>query len=271
MTERRRKRRGNRIRGAAEKVIMICLAGIIAVSAYNIFKIVKGYMDGRNTYAKAGKAAAVDVNKFTGVIDFDALEKINPDIQAWLYQKNTVINYPVVKGKDNNKYLHTMFDGKYGVCGTLFMDAASGDDFADFNTVIYGHHMRDGSMFRSLRGYTKEKGYYDNHKRFELITKTGKYHLVVFSAYITPSDSDTYRARPADERDKAKYIDMVKRSSEIKADDIDVNEKDRTVTLSTCAYDYDEARYVVICKMIPWSDKEIKEGVELQKKIDKSD
>lgn len=246
-----------KIKETIYKAMIFFLIIILSISAYNIFKISSRYLDSRKTYGKVSKAAQADPNNFKGNIDFKALKKINPDVQTWIYQKNTVINYPIVKAKDNNKYLHTMFNGKYGIGGTLFVDARNEDFFNGFNTIIYGHHMRDGSMFRSLRGYIKEKGYYESHKTFELITEIGKYHLFVFSAYITPSDSDVYKTKFIKKRDKKKFINMLKQSSEIKADDIDVDVNERTVTLSTCAYDYANARYVVACKMIPWNQKEI--------------
>ena len=81
-------------------------------------------------------------------------------------------------------HLHTDIKKKYSVSGSIFMDYRNSADFSDFNTIVYGHHMHDGSMFKSLRGYTKENDYYDSHKTFELITPDAKYHLQVFASYI---------------------------------------------------------------------------------------
>ena len=125
-------------------------------------------------------------------------------------------------------------------------------------------------MFRSIRGYTKEDGYYDKHKTLELATPHGNYHLVVFSAFITKAtDEDTYKMT-YDEAEKQAYIDRAWERSElpIAKDSVDVTKNDRLVTLSTCAYDYEEARYIVMCKMVPWTKAEVQAGKDAQKQID---
>ena len=251
-----------RIRNGALNVITVCLIGIILVSGYKIGKTMWEY--------HVAKSAKVDPKQFTGVVDWKALKKVNPDVQGWLYQKGTVINYPVVQGTDNDTYLHTRFDKQWSGGGTLFVDCRMEKDFKGFNSIIYGHHMKDGSMFRSIRGYTKEDGYYDKHKTLELATPHGNYHLVVFSAFITKAtDEDTYKMT-YDEAEKQAYIDRAWEQSElpITRDSVDVTKNDRLVTLSTCAYDYEEARYIVMCKMVPWTKAEVQAGKDAQKQID---
>ena len=260
-----------RIRNGALNVITVCLIGIILVSGYKIGKTMWEYQVAKSAYTKISeKTAKVDPKQFTGVVDWKALKKVNPDVQGWLYQKGTVINYPVVQGTDNDTYLHTRFDKQWSGGGTLFVDCRMEKDFKGFNSIIYGHHMKDGSMFRSIRGYTKEDGYYDKHKTLELATPHGNYHLVVFSAFITKAtDEDTYKMT-YDEAEKQAYIDRAWERSElpITRDSVDVTKNDRLVTLSTCAYDYEEARYIVMCKMVPWTKAEVQAGKEAQKQID---
>lgn len=260
-----------RIRNGALNVITVCLIGIILVSGYKIGKTMWEYQVAKSAYTNISeKTAKVDPKQFTGVVDWKALKKVNPDVQGWLYQKGTVINYPVVQGTDNDTYLHTRFDKQWSGGGTLFVDCRMEKDFRGFNSIIYGHHMKDGSMFRSIRGYTKEDGYYDKHKTLELATPHGNYHLVVFSAFITKAtDEDTYKMT-YDEAEKQAYIDRAWERSElpITKDSVDVTKNDRLVTLSTCAYDYEEARYIVMCKMVPWTKAEVQEGKDAQKQID---
>lgn len=260
-----------RIRNGALNVITVCLIGIILVSGYKIGKIMWEYQVAKSAYTNISeKTAKVDPKQFTGVVDWKALKKVNPDVQGWLYQKGTVINYPVVQGTDNDTYLHTRFDKQWSGGGTLFVDCRMEKDFKGFNSIIYGHHMKDGSMFRSIRGYTKEDGYYDKHKTLELATPHGNYHLVVFSAFITKAtDEDTYKMT-YDEAEKQAYIDRAWERSElpITRDSVDVTKNDRLVTLSTCAYDYEEARYIVMCKMVPWTKAEVQAGKDAQKQID---
>lgn len=260
-----------RIRNGALNVITVCLIGIILVSGYKIGKTMWEYQVAKSAYTNISeKTAKVDLKQFTGVVDWKALKNVNPDVQGWLYQKGTVINYPVVQGTDNDTYLHTRFDKQWSGGGTLFVDCRMEKDFKGFNSIIYGHHMKDGSMFRSIRGYTKEDGYYDKHKTLELATPHGNYHLVVFSAFITKAtDEDTYKMT-YDEAEKQAYIDRAWERSElpITKDSVDVTKNDRLVTLSTCAYDYEEARYIVMCKMVPWTKAEVQAGKDAQKQID---
>ena len=260
-----------RIRNGALNVITVCLIGIILVSGYKIGKTMWEYQVAKSAYTNISeKTAKVDPKQFTGVVDWNALKNVNPDVQGWLYQKGTVINYPVVQGTDNDTYLHTRFDKQWSGGGTLFVDCRLEKDFKGFNSIIYGHHMKDGSMFRSIRGYTKEDGYYDKHKTLELATPHGNYHLVVFSAFITKAtDEDTYKMT-YDEAEKQAYIDRAWERSElpITRDSVDVTKNDRLVTLSTCAYDYEEARYIVMCKMVPWTKTEVQAGKDAQKQID---
>lgn len=260
-----------RIRNGALNVITVCLIGIILVSGYKIGKTMWEYQVAKSAYTNISeKTAKVDPKQFTGVVEWKALKKVNPDVQGWLYQKGTVINYPVVQGTDNDTYLHTRFDKQWSGGGTLFVDCRMEKDFKGFNSIIYGHHMKDGSMFRSIRGYTKEDGYYDKHKTLELATPHGNYHLVVFSAFITKAtDEDTYKMT-YDEAEKQAYIDRAWERSElpITKNSVDVTKNDRLVTLSTCAYDYEEARYIVMCKMVPWTKAEVQAGKDAQKQID---
>ena len=260
-----------RIRNGALNVITVCLIGIILVSGYKIGKTMWEYQVAKSAYTNISeKTAKVDPKQFTGVVDWKTLKKVNPDVQGWLYQKGTVINYPVVQGTDNDTYLHTRFDKQWSGGGTLFVDCRMEKDFRGFNSIIYGHHMKDGSMFRSIRGYTKEDGYYDKHKTLELATPHGNYHLVVFSAFITKAtDEDTYKMT-YDEAEKQAYIDRAWERSELPLtkDSVDVTKNDRLVTLSTCAYDYEEARYIVMCKMVPWTKAEVQAGKDAQKQID---
>lgn len=260
-----------RIRNGALNVITVCLVGIILVSGYKIGKTMWDYQVAKSAYTNISeKTAKVDPKQFTGVVDWKALKKVNPDVQGWLYQKGTVINYPVVQGTDNDSYLHTRFDKQWSGGGTLFVDYRMEKGFKGFNSIIYGHHMKDGSMFRSIRGYTKEEGYYDKHKTLELATPHGNYHLVVFSAFITKAtDENTYKMT-YDEAEKQAYIDRAWEQSElpITRDSVDVTKDDRLVTLSTCAYDYEEARYIVMCKMVPWTKAEVQAGKDAQKQID---
>ena len=86
-------------------------------------------------------------------VDFDVLSKENQDVIGWLYCPDTSINYPVVQAADNEYYLHRLLDDSKNAAGTLFMDYRNSADLSDWNSVIYGHNMKNGSMFGSLPDY----------------------------------------------------------------------------------------------------------------------
>ena len=86
-------------------------------------------------------------------VDFAGLRSQNSDIVGWIYSPGTVINYPIVQAADNDYYLHRHIDGTYSGGGSIFMDYACSSDFSGINTILYGHHMYDGSMFASLSNY----------------------------------------------------------------------------------------------------------------------
>ena len=251
-------RKRNGIGHIALDAVIICLAAVLMFSGYKVGSIVYKYCRDRAAYdniaetARGGQseggsdAAETDA----GDIDFDALREINPDVVAWIRCEGTVIDYPIVQGSDNSKYLHTLFDGSTGGAGTLFADAVTEDPFRQFNTRVYGHHMRDGSMFASLKKY-KDKDYCSDHPEMELTTPEGRYRLQVWAFLNEPADSGIYTSNIYSEEERREYIDLVRSSAEYLTDaDDGISERDRLVILSTCAYEYKDARYIAVCKML---------------------
>lgn len=89
-------------------------------------------------------------------IDWEGLRAVNPDVVGWIYAPMAGISYPIVQGASNDEYLHKAFTGEYRYAGSIFLDTENTKDFTDRNTIIYGHNMRDGSMFASLNSLLKE-------------------------------------------------------------------------------------------------------------------
>ena len=268
MSKKTKKVKKNSAMDWAFRVIIFCLVCVIGISGYKVGTALYKYHHSRSGFKQVAKEAKVDPNQFTGVVDFEALQKVNPDVVGWIYQKDTIINYPIMRGSDNDQYLHSDINKKYSVSGSIFMDYRNSGDFSDFNTIVYGHHMHDGSMFKSLRGYKKETDYYKDHKTFELITPDKKYHLQIVSAFITPATSEAYTYSFNNIADKQAFLNYAAKNSKISTG-VTATTDDKIITLSTCAYDYDEARYVVVCKAVPWTKAEVKAGKKLQAKIDK--
>ena len=176
-------------------------------------------------------------------IDFAALKEVNSDVVAWICCPDTVINYPVVLGGDNEYYLTHLVDGTENGNGTLFIDWKNARDFSDENTVIYGHHMQSGKMFACLVEYA-DQAYYDAHPIIYLVTPEAKYKIELFSGYTTTFDSSAYMLRFSSPHDYAEWLREVARKSDFKAN-MHLSTNDHIITLSTCAYSFYDARYVV--------------------------
>ena len=183
------------------------------------------------------------------IVDFDALQGANPDVVGWIYCEGTVIDYPVLQGEDNDYYLHHTMDGKYSAAGSIFADAENGKGFQDVNTILYGHHMKNKSMFATLSDWF-EQSYYESHPVMWLLTPEQDYKIILFSGYTTSAKSDTYKylTGPGEELDQ--YLQMAVEQSEFKTD-VELAEGERYVLLSTCAYMFDNARSVLHGKLVP--------------------
>lgn len=180
-------------------------------------------------------------------VDFDALRETAPDAIAWLYCPDTLINLPVVQGRDNNQYLYRLPDGTSNSGGTLFVDYRNNMTFTDRNTIIYGHNMKNGSMFGTLCNY-KEQEYYDMHPVLWLLTPQRSYQIQLFAGFVTSPDSEPYTFFP-DESDLTDYVTKAMERSTFRAD-VDIQENDRIVTLSTCSYEFDDARYILHGRLV---------------------
>ncbi|MBD5486710.1 MAG: class B sortase [Lachnospiraceae bacterium] len=182
-------------------------------------------------------------------VDFESLQEVNSDVAGWIYCEDTVINYPILEGEDNDFYLHHTYEGEYSSAGSIFIEAANRPGFVDSNTVIYGHHMKDGSMFASLDKWADQE-YYEEHPVMWLLTPEQDYKVVLFSGYTTSAYSDTYLVftGPCDEFDE--YLANRVEKSDFQTD-VELDLDGYYVLLSTCAYSFEDARYVLHGMLVP--------------------
>lgn len=234
--------------GVFYRIIIAVLILIIAFCLYKIGTILYEYHVGTKEYDSIQQLAGIEENSFTGEVDFDALVKKNRDVKAWIYSKDTVINYPVVQGRDNQYYLYRMINGEMNGKGSIFIDYRCEKPFEDFNTIIYGHRMKDGSMFNSLTKY-RDKDYFDKHKTMLLTTLKQKYNVEVFGVVTIAADSDKYQYQFSGKTDRQAYLDWIKAESEIDTG-VHASADDHIVMLSTCTYEFDDARLVVFGKLV---------------------
>ena len=175
-------------------------------------------------------------------VDFEELSKINPDIVGWIYIEGTNIDYPVVQSADNDYYLNRMFDGSENRSGCIFLDYRCSDDFTDRHSIIYGHHMKDQRMFSALMGY-KEQAFYEAHPTALLVTPTAYYRIQLFSAYIADDWANAWELE-LDDSNAAAWLQELQAKSCFAAEKAP-GSKDRIVTLSTCTYEFEDAKFLV--------------------------
>lgn len=177
-------------------------------------------------------------------VDHASLLDINSDYAAWLYIGALDISYPIMRGPDDEYYLHRTFNQDYLFAGSLFINSVSSKDFSDPNTIIYGHNMKDTSMFGELRLLYDYERYRDD-PYFWVLTPENNYRYKIFSMYQCRGDSDTYTLFSGPGVAVSDYIRKMKSQSYLDLGDISINEDSRVVTLSTCVYESGPDRFVV--------------------------
>ena len=240
------------------------LTAIFAVSAFHVIKIITDYKTADVSIAEqqqqfvqeiepiveptAEPTAEPTVEEETITmpisIDFDALKQENSDIIGWVYCPDTPINYPVVKGKDNDQYLRADLNGKYLVTGTIFVDYRNGEIGEDLNYIVYGHNMKNSAMFGSLVNY-KEQSYYDEHPILYFLTPENDYVIELCAGAVVEHDCDIYQPAPKEDTISA----IISKSTFHSAAEITKDES--IITLSTCSYEFNQARYILIGKLNP--------------------
>lgn len=184
------------------------------------------------------------------VIDFEALRRMNPDTAAWLYCPDTVIDYPVMRADDYDWYLHHLPDGTGNAAGTLFLDYNCPEDFSGRLSIIYGHHMKSGRMFGSLKGY-KKQAYYERHPCLYLYTEQENYRIDLVYGFVIGAGEWRERAFMYDINLGA-LLDYGSSKTTFHSN-VGYAEDDKFVALATCSYEFDDARYIVIGVLQPES------------------
>lgn len=244
-------------------VLMILLVLIFLFSAYKIVTTVYDYRQGEDHYADLAASVVLlapttpqpPADETTPskevapiAVDFSELLRQNSDVVGWIYCENTPISYPVMKSDDYNDYLRRLMNGKYNSAGSIFMDYAGEADLSGLNTVIYGHNMRNNTMFGTLKEYN-DQVYYEAHPVFWYLTPNGDYKIELIAGYVTPDDSEAYQNFETEEALQA-YIGAVLEKSTFQTN-AETGNIDRILTMSTCVRGKDTKRYVLIGRIIP--------------------
>ena len=181
-------------------------------------------------------------------VDFTALQGINDDIVGWLKVGALDISYPVTQASDNDYYLHLTFELVQNAAGCIFVDYQNRPDFQDDNTIVYGHNMKDGSMFGTLKNFVQD-GVYESDPYFWIYTPERIYKYEIFNCSTVGAVSNTYTLEFGSRKEFQNYLDKALMQSQVDSSKVKVKSSDKIVTLSTCTGD-EETRFVVQGKLV---------------------
>ncbi|HAT4283852.1 TPA: class B sortase [Clostridium perfringens] len=241
-----------------KKILSLILLIIIFFCAMKIYQKRLGYYTDSRDYDNLRALSPLSdssINKNPEEHNQDAeseknLKNINPDYRFWIKVEGTNIDFPVVQGEDNDFYLHHNFNKEKSFSGSIFVDSENNLN-DDSNIVVYGHNMRNDTMFAQIKHF-KNENFFNANKYVTLYRDGKKSKFEIFSVYqenakdleseikINFSNKDEYK----------KYLKDQEEKSLFKREGINLNSNDRILTLITCGYDFVNARIVVVAKEI---------------------
>lgn len=230
-------------------IIIICLIQI-GSKLYNYYKDNKAYdtirelkveiYDNNNSVDTSIEESNDYIKKM-----YEELKSVNSDYKFWITIDDTVVDYPVVQRDNNDFYLNHNFYGEKNMSGAIFLDYEN-NELEDKNLILYGHNMKDGSMFADINKF-KEKDFFDN-KKIKIITENGQETYEVFSVFVEKASYIDLKNKFNNNEEYIEYINYLKDKSyyskEVSGDFSNI------ITLYTCSYEFDDARTIVCAKLI---------------------
>lgn len=181
-------------------------------------------------------------------IDFQKLKETNEDIYAWISIPDTNINYPVVQSSwDNTYYLDHTIEGQAGLPGSIYTENYNARDFSDFNTVIYGHDMKDGSMFQNLHNY-EDPSYMKDHPKVYVYTPEKLFTYEIFAAVVYDDRHILMSFDFTQENQKQTFLDSLKSVRDLSSnfnEEVEVGPDSHIITMSTCIASQPDHRFIV--------------------------
>ena len=223
--------------------LIICLLFVFLAAAGKLFSVYLKYQKGEASYEKLQEYVQEPEEEESPEpekekeepqsryleIDFAGLKAVNHSVDS---DSGTDISYPVVQGKDNAYYLHHLFSGESNINGSIFVDCHNQPDFTDQNTIVYGHNMKNGSMFGTLDKY-QDQELFEQHPEFYLYLPGKILKYQIFSCYAGRTGSEGYRYHFPEAEDFQMFLDTVSSYGDYDTG-TELSVTDRIVTLSTC-------------------------------------
>ena len=239
-------------------IIIVCLS-IIGYKYYNYNKDDKLNSEIQDLQPVINEASDLDNNSsgendgqdqskegnYVNSANEEELKSINSDYKMWIQIENTNINYPVVQSSDNDYYLKHNFRKESNISGTVFVESANDID-NDKNIILYGHNMRNGTMFNNITNY-KEESFFNEDNKISIIMNNTLYEYEVFSVYVKNVSEVNLAIGFASEDEFINYAYNEAEESLYKKD-VDFSAEDNLITLVTCSYEFTDARTIVVAR-----------------------
>lgn len=243
----------NKIIRIADKMvnilILICFLPLFLYGFYGLWD--------SSQINKNANAALYETYKPTAKdsISFAELQRKNPDVFGWITVDQTHIDYPLLQGTDNSKYVNTDALGEFSLSGSIFLDCNNQKIFSDMNSIIYGHHMAENAMFGELEQF-EQPSYFEKHSKGKLYYE-GAWHSIEFFAFLHTDayDKVVYDTALQRRTDVSAYLDYVRQNA-IYFKEQSFQEDERFVTLSTCTSDSTNGRHLLIGRLTEATNKE---------------
>ncbi|MBD3108538.1 class B sortase [Bacillus sp. AGMB 02131] len=181
--------------------------------------------------------------------DFSELLITNDETIGWISIDGTSIDYPIVQTSDNSYYLTHDFNHSDSKQGSIFMDYRNNSEFGDIHTILYGHNMKNGTMFHALNDYSNQV-FFEEHPFIETFSPDGYRKWSIFSTYNTDTDFNYLQIKFATISSYEDFLNTILSKSDFHNQEIQVIKDDHILTLSTCSDDYENGRRVVHAKLI---------------------
>jgi sortase B len=212
--------------GLVDTGVLLTVTLLLAAGCYALW-------DSEQVYRDAESANYAIYKPTEDPLSFEELKSLNPDVFAWLTVYGTHIDYPVVRSSNNMTYVNMNAKGEYSLSGAIFLDSAAEEDFSDFASILYGHHMEKNAMFGEI-GRFADKDFFDD-RAYGALYYGGKEHGLEFFAFLHADayDGRVFRSGITGGEEARAYLALLLKTA-VNTRDAGVTEEDRIVLLSTC-------------------------------------
>ena len=256
----RKRRKYKKLKKIIINVGIVCLLVVIGVASYNIYSKKNNEKKAKEQYVEIEQKVTQEPieetlntkpqeeEKYEEVELLKELVKQNDEVVGFITIADTNIKYPIVQAKDNDYYLSKTYEKKDSASGSIFLDCKNNNDFNDINSILYGHNMKDGSMFANLLKY-RDSNFLKKQPYINIFLKDRVLKYEIFSVYVTEADYDYRTKKFESDDDINSFLNRITCKNE-HTTAVQPKVTDKILTLSTCAFDFDDARLAVHAVLI---------------------